>query len=39
MDTALMATRILFNVLGGLGIFFLGVGTMWFVSVNRDKKK
>jgi hypothetical protein len=24
--------------LSGLGIFFLGVGVLWFVSVYRDKK-
>jgi hypothetical protein len=38
MEQALLATQILFFVLGGLGIFFLGVGVLWFVSVYKDKK-
>ena len=24
---------------GGLGIFFMGVGVLWFVSVYKDKEK
>ena len=24
---------------GGLGIFFLGIGALWFVSVYKDKEK
>ncbi len=39
MDNALLATQLLFNVMGGLGIFFLGVGVLWFVSVYKDKEK
>ena len=39
MEQALQATQLLFNLLGGLGIFFLGIGLLWFVSVYRDKKK
>ena len=39
MENALMATQLLFNVMGGLGIFFLGVGVLWFVSVYKDKEK
>ena len=39
MENALLATQLLFNVMGGLGIFFLGVGVLWFVSVYKDKEK
>jgi hypothetical protein len=39
MEQALMATQILFYLLGGLGIFFLGVGVLWFVSIYKDKHK
>jgi hypothetical protein len=35
MEKALM----LFYLLGGLGIFFLGIGVLWFVSVYKDKGK
>jgi hypothetical protein len=37
MENAIDATTILFNVMGGLGLFFLGVGLLWFVSVYKDK--
>jgi hypothetical protein len=39
MEQALLATQLLFYLLGGLGIFFLGVGVLWFVSVYKDKEK
>ncbi len=39
MEQALLATQILFFLLGGLGIFFLGVGVLWFVSVYKAKEK
>ncbi len=39
MEQALLATQTLFYLLGGLGIFFLGAGVMWFVSVYKDKKE
>lgn len=39
MDAAVGATMLLFNLLGGLGLFFMGVGVLWFVSVYRDKKE
>jgi len=39
MENALVATQLLFNLLGGLGLFFLGVGVLWFVSVYKDKEK
>jgi hypothetical protein len=37
MENALDATTILFNIMGGLGLFFVGVGLLWFVSVYKDK--
>jgi hypothetical protein len=37
MEQALAATQLLFYLLGGLGMFFLGVGVLWFVTVYRDK--
>jgi len=39
MEQALLATKLLFFLLGGLGIFFLGIGVLWFVSVYKDKKE
>jgi hypothetical protein len=37
MEQALLATQLLFFILGGLGLFFTGVGVLWFVTVYRDK--
>ncbi len=37
MENALMATQILFYTLSGLGIFFMGVGILWFVSLYKNK--
>jgi len=39
MEQALLATQLLFFLLGGLGIFFLGIGVLWFVSVYKNKGK
>jgi len=39
MEKALIATQLLFYLLGGLGIFFLGIGMLWFVSVYKEKDK
>jgi hypothetical protein len=39
MEQALLATQSLFYLLGGSGIFFFGVGVLWFVSVYKDKEK
>jgi hypothetical protein len=36
MDNALIGTQVLFNLMAGLGLFFLGVGVLWFVSVYKD---
>jgi hypothetical protein len=37
MEKALAATQLLFCLLGGLGIFFLGV--LWFVTVYKKGKE
>ena len=39
MEQAQLATQLLFNLLGGLGIFFLGIGMLWFVSIYKNKEK
>jgi hypothetical protein len=28
-----------FNLLGGLGLFFTGIGVLWFGTVYKDKKE
>ena len=30
---------IFFDVMGGLGLFFTGVGVLWFVTVYKEKKE
>jgi hypothetical protein len=37
MENAVLATSILFQVMGGLGLFFIGVGVLWFVDVYKKK--
>lgn len=37
MNQALAVTDILFNVLGGLGLFFTGVGILWYASIQKKK--
>ena len=39
MEQALVATQILFYTLGGFGLFFTGIGVLWFVSVYKVKKE
>jgi len=39
MEQALIAAQLLFYILGGLGIFFMGIGVLWFVSVYKIKNK
>ena len=39
MEKALLATQILFYLMGGLGMFFMGIGVLWFVSLYKDKHK
>jgi hypothetical protein len=31
--------QIFFYMMGGLGLFFTGIGVLWFVSVYKDKKE
>jgi len=38
MENALVAVQLIFYLMGGLGLFFLGVGVLWFVSVYKDKQ-
>jgi hypothetical protein len=37
MENAVLATSILFQIMGGLGLFFMGVGMLWFVDVYKKK--
>jgi len=30
-------TQVLYNLLASLGIFFVGIAALWFVSVYKDK--
>ena len=39
MEHALIASQLLFYILGGLGIFFMGIGVLWFVSVYKIKNE
>ena len=39
MESAIEATTLLFNIMGGLGLFFTGVGVLWGVTVYRDKEQ
>jgi hypothetical protein len=39
MENAVLATTILFQVMGGLGLFFIGVGVLWFVDVYKKKEQ
>ena len=37
MENALTAVQIIFYLMGGLGLFFLGVGVLSFVDVYKKK--
>jgi hypothetical protein len=39
MEEALLATQIFFNILGGAGLFFTGIGVLWFVTVYKGKEE
>ena len=39
MGQALLAVQLLFYLLGGLGLFFMGIGVLWFVTVYKEKKE
>ena len=37
MEQTLMAVQVLFYLMGGLGLFFCGIGVLWFVDVYKKK--
>ncbi len=39
MEQALQAVQLLFYLMGGLGLFFTGVGVLWFVTVYKEKQE
>jgi hypothetical protein len=39
MEQALVAVQLVFFIMGGLGLFFTGVGVLWFVTVYKEKKE
>jgi hypothetical protein len=39
MEQALTAVQLLFYLLGGLGLFFMGIGALWFVDVYKKKNE
>jgi hypothetical protein len=39
MEQGLHAAQMLFYLLGGLGLFFLGIGVLWFVDVYKKKNE
>jgi len=39
MEQALSAVQLLFYLMGGLGLFFLGIGALWFVDVCKKKNE
>jgi hypothetical protein len=39
MENALMAVQIIFYLMGGLGLFFLGVGVLSFVDIYKKKNE
>ncbi len=34
---AASALQFFFHMMGGLGLFFMGIGMLWFVSVYKEK--
>jgi hypothetical protein len=38
MEKALSAVQLLFYLLSGLGLLFMGIGALWFVDVYNKKK-
>jgi hypothetical protein len=39
MDGPSEVMALFFNLMGGLGLFFTGIGVLWFVSVYKEKKE
>ena len=38
MEKALVAVQLLNELFVGLGVFFLGIGVLWFVDVYKKKE-
>lgn len=36
MDNAMNAVEMLFHILGGLGLFFTGVGALWLATLYKE---
>ena len=39
MEQVLVAVQLVIFIMGGLGLFFTGVGVLWFVTVYKEKKE
>jgi hypothetical protein len=39
MSGPLEVMEFFFHLMGGLGLFFAGVGVLWFVTVYKNKKE
>ncbi len=39
MDPIQVTEMVFLHILGGLGLFFTGVGVLWFVTVYKGKKE
>lgn len=37
MENAVDLLAIFYSVMGGLGLFFTGIGVLWFVTVYKEK--
>ena len=37
VEQALPAVKLLFYLLGGLGLFFMGIGALWFTDLYKKK--
>ncbi len=37
MENALTAVQLLFYLMGGLGLFFMGLGALWFTDLYKKK--
>jgi hypothetical protein len=39
MEQALIAVQLMFFIMSGIGLFFMGVGVLWFVTVYKEKNE
>jgi hypothetical protein len=37
--SANLAVEMLFHLMGGMGLFFMGIGVLWWVSILAKEKK